>query len=389
MRGRKTVAVCAAICAGALMATGCGSSDDDKSSQSSQGTKSSPKNPAVDAARAAVAEARRGPTGFEAGGPAFDVSKARGKTAYLIAANLSIPFIKEIEEGTVEGLKAAGVKTVVVDHKNDPSAAAKLIDQAISRKVDVIVSASLPAAILAEPLRRAKAAGIPFIQQFETDAEVTPEMSKLGVTAQVSECSACAGSLMADWAIMDSGAKVKSVGVFNSGIPYNKWQKEALTEQLESDCAGCSLSWKDVEIPANWATKLPTIASVALKDPTVNYLFPVYSDMATLMAPSIKAAGAADRTKLITYNATVGSLQAIKKGDVAADMGQPAAWIGWATADQVLRILTGEQPVADAKVPLRLFDKTNIDSVDLSAPSDRWYNVDFRAGYRELWGLNG
>jgi len=55
-------------------------------------------------------------------------------------------------------------------------------------------------------------------------------------------------------------------------------------------------------------------------------------------------------------------------------------------ADQVMRVMSGAPPVADIKVPLRLFTRENIDTIDLGA-EESWYGkVNFPEGYRKLWG---
>jgi len=53
---------------------------------------------------------RQIPTKFNAPGPAVDASRASGKTACLIAADLSVPFTKDEQDGAIQALNAAGVR---------------------------------------------------------------------------------------------------------------------------------------------------------------------------------------------------------------------------------------------------------------------------------------
>ena len=89
--------------------------------------------------------------------------------------------------------------------------------------------------------------------------------------------------------------------------------------------------------------------------------------------------------------ATPSVLQSLKNNDVvAANVGANPEQYGWSFADQSLRLLSGQEPVKDVKLPLRVFTRNNIDSIDLKAPQQTWYgNVDFKSAYQKLWGLNG
>jgi ABC-type sugar transport system substrate-binding protein len=107
------------------------------------------------------------------------------------------------------------------------------------------------------------------------------------------------------------------------------------------------------------------------------------------MLPAVHAANAQDRVKIVSFNALPAILTSLGKGDVvAADVGASGQQLGWALADQVLRVLTHHRPVLNVQLPIRLFDGTNVGSINLNAPQQTWYgNVDFAAAYQKLWGL--
>jgi ribose transport system substrate-binding protein len=111
--------------------------------------------------------------------------------------------------------------------------------------------------------------------------------------------------------------------------------------------------------------------------------------MIALMGPSVTRLNAQNRVKFVSYNATLPPMQQLKQGQlVAGDIGSPQHWLGWAIMDQTFRILTHRSPLADENIPNRLFDATNINSVNLSAPEGTWYGAtNFRQKYRKLWGM--
>src|SRR5882757_11228773 len=87
----------------------------------------------LNTAEARLDAARQIPTKFNAPGPAVDASRASGKTACLIAADLSVPFTKDEQDGAIQALNAAGVKVIQLDHKYDAALAARLFDQCINQ----------------------------------------------------------------------------------------------------------------------------------------------------------------------------------------------------------------------------------------------------------------
>lgn len=376
--------------AAALVAAvaGCGSSGGSSSSSSGEEGASGGSDAAlVSEAKAAVAEARKAPTEFVAPGPPFKASGAAGKTVFVIAAAVSVPFIAELDEGISDGLAAENVKTVVLDGQVNPARVTQFLEQAVAQNADLVINQTLPSSVVEGPMKKVKAAGIPVVQMFEEDpGPVTPEAEARGVVAQVSECSACAGKLQAQWAIANSNGNVNGVGIEQSAVTYGDIQREALKEEL-AECSSCSVNFVDTVSALDWATKIPTLTATSLRDETVNYFFPFYDNMVTSMIPAINAANAQERVEIVTYNANANILAEVQAGSVAADMGESAVWLGWAGADQALRVLNGVAPTTKSTVPMRLFDEANINSIDVSKPAATWFGVDFEAGFEKLWGL--
>ena len=107
------------------------------------------------------------------------------------------------------------------------------------------------------------------------------------------------------------------------------------------------------------------------------------------MLPAVHAANAEGRVKIVSFNALPAMMTSLRNGDVvAADIGTSGQQLGWALADQILRVLTHHKPVLDVQLPIRLFDAHNIGSIKLTAPQQTWYgNLDFGSAYERLWGL--
>jgi len=107
------------------------------------------------------------------------------------------------------------------------------------------------------------------------------------------------------------------------------------------------------------------------------------------MLPAVHAANAQKRVKIVSFNVTPAVMQAMAKSDVvAADCGTDPIRLGWACADQLLRVMSGVQPVPDIKLPIKLFTRDNVGGLDLSNISPAWFGpVDYRSEYKKLWGV--
>jgi ribose transport system substrate-binding protein len=123
---------------------------------------------------------------------------------------------------------------------------------------------------------------------------------------------------------------------------------------------------------ADWATRLQsTVQSQLAADPTINYVIPIYDGMSTYVVPGIQAAGATGKVKVATFNANLDPMKKMASGGaVSVDVGSSQAYEGWAYADQALRLMTGQQPLDDQLVPVRVFTAQNVDQQQLTREAE-------------------
>ncbi|WP_259313578.1 sugar ABC transporter substrate-binding protein [Capillimicrobium parvum] len=379
------------VVAVAAMLAGCGGGDSSTTATGGAGTSATgTQNAALDEARTSL-DQLRAPVQFKAPGPAFDAGGLTGKTVYAIVPGLSFPFVQSVVQGEKEAAEALGMNLVAVDSRGQVGTASGLIDQAVSRKAAAIILQSVPAEALAAPLKEAARAGIPIIELTARDPQAPPaSLEQLGIKGIVSFCYTCAARQMASVVATDSGGKANTVLVGSPDLATTGPMLKAFTEEYTRLCPGCKLATKQVQL-VQWNTQLPSLTSSVLKsDPDVNYMVPLYDAMEPSMAPSVARTGKAGNVKFVSYNATLPVMQALKRKDmVLADIGSPLVWLGWGAIDQTARILSGKPPVESENLPNRLFDASNIDSLDLSKPEEAWYGpADFRTEYKKLWGQN-
>lgn len=374
------------------MAAGCSSSSSSGATRSSNGaaatdSSATPRGSSsggAAAASAAVATAAKPPT-FQAPGPAFAANKAKGKKLWVIDVASSIPLTTVTDDAAKSALGLAGASLVRFDGKGSVSEFARGINAAIADKASGIALFAIDPALVAGPVKKATDAGIPIIVLQYGDASA---QMPLGLKAQATYCYSCAGEDMANSIIADSkGAKVGVDLIVSNEVSNSKPLIEGFTRALKAGCTSCSIQNDNVPI-ADWQTNIPTtVRSNISGNRNIKYVVPIYDGMALFAIPAIQTSGRSD-VKIVTFNASLGVMQNLAATKVVvADVGSPQAWEGWAMADQFMRVVTGQQPIQDEKVGLRLFDKSNIGSIDLGKPEQDWYGVSFEAVYRQMWQL--
>jgi ribose transport system substrate-binding protein len=388
MRGRLRISAGIASTAVAitLVATGCS-----KSTTAASGAAASSVD--LSAVESIISKAKATPA-FVAPGPAFDASKARGKTIFYIPLNSTLPFDTLMAKGAENAAQVAGAKFVLYSNQGKPSEWIQGMDSAISRRADLIVLAGSPDPKLLGPqIKAARAAGIPVICTHLYDGSyVQTALKELpDLAAIVPANHYMGGQLMADYAIKESKGNVDALFVTANEVQPSAGIAKTFVDELDKYCPKtCKAKVVNIPIPS-WAEKVPTtVQTELLKNPKINYVVPVYDGMTPLLNAGITQAGKGGSVKIVAYNGTASVLQMIqKKNLVVGEIGEPTDWLGWSIIDQALRILSGTPPTTNENTPLRVFDQDNVDEAGNPATQTQGYGdrQEYQNGYKALWGV--
>ena len=107
--------------------------------------------------------------------------------------------------------------------------------------------------------------------------------------------------------------------------------------------------------------------------------------MSTFVTPAIAIAERGEDVKVVTFNGTPFVLDLIREGSVEMDIGENLDWIAHAMLDAEMRLLCGQDPISDSKVPLRVFSAENIGEVGEPADPAMGYGDAYVQGYHDLW----
>ncbi|HVA91539.1 MAG TPA: substrate-binding domain-containing protein, partial [Chloroflexota bacterium] len=324
-----------------------------------------------------------GPTG------AFQAMRAKGKHVFFINLTEEIPALHEWGAVMAQQLKLVGVSTKVCDAKGAPEGIITCMQQGIAQHPDLIVAAALDTKFIAGYMSQAKNAGIKLITG-QTGIPGIPTAT--GDLAEATFNYQTVGNLLGAWYAADSGCKTAPQIITSTSSRQPSLAEVAgILSEIKLLCPHITpLPVQNVLIP-DWATKLPTLTrSLLLAHKDLTYLLPLYDGMTLYMVQQIQQMNLGRPVKIGSFNATPVVMQneLAKTSPLAADVGGPNQWYGYALADQALRVLTGTAPVADEQVPLRLFTRANIGTINVKADESTWYgSVNVNCKYHTLWHI--
>ena len=317
-------------------------------------------------------------------GPAFSTAKARGKTVFNIPFSSSIPFVITIDQSMQRIAKRFGIKFVEYANQGQPVQWAQGIQQAINQKADLIELNGAPnPAVLQPQLKQARAAGVAVTATHWDDVSLPPPPN---VTALIDPRYRQAGRLEADWVIQDTKGKADVLVVNSADIVPSNGIVAAIKDEFARYC-GSSCKVSVINVPGNaWPKIQNQVQTSLVNDPAINYVIPLYDSMSQWVVPAIQAAGRVGKVHIATYNGTPFVMKMLQTGNIVSmEVGENLDWLGWASMDQIMRVLTGQKPVKDEHTALRVFTKANIDQAGTPPAVDVGYGKAYIQGYNKLW----
>jgi ribose transport system substrate-binding protein len=385
-RSRKLVGVTLVAVIGLLLsACSTGTSDSGASSGSEDGGSS------VAAAVTANVEKYKGLPTFTPPGDPVDISKVRGKSMFVIPL-VPNPFNESIQNTMRDIAEKVGMKFTLYPNQGQASQWVQGMNQAITAKPDIIVLSTAPDPRVLQPqLAAAKKAGIPVVvTHFYDDSSPNPpdcEGCAAGVTALVTAPFNVAGTAAADWIINDSKGKANTLVIGGADILPSPGTVDTVKKEFQTNCPDCKVTVANIPV-SEWNTKTQSEIQAALnKDPSINYVYPLYDAMVAGAVPAVQTLGRKGKVKVVSYNGSPYVLKFIQDNNIAAmDVGEDTVGIGYASMDQSFRILAGMEPV-DQRTPIRIWDSTNVNEAGTPPKTGVGYGNALPEGFAKLWGL--
>ena len=369
--------VAAALAAG-LVLSGCSSSSEEAAPTEAASAPAAADGLAT--AKAAYDAALAASLTFAYPGDAFDASAASGKRVAMISINDQIPVLKQWTDTIAAGLESQGV---TITQKSDAGGVIdplpKFFAQAVTDKVDLIITNAVPAAVI--PL--ADLGDIPVMTTNQTAAPGVAVAD--GIAADPSFDYTLAASLMADWFCVTGAGAGNAVVWGSEGQASSPIMIQTIKDRVAEVCPDAKVDYQDAPLATWFDGTLEGVAKNAVTaDATITHLMPIYDGMTIATGAGLDAAGSAAIQS--SFNMTPAVAAGIGTSSVKMDVGCPNDWFSYATADAALRILTGNAVPDNYGITCKVFDESNIGSIDTSVENSlNWYGIDFAAEFAKFW----
>jgi ribose transport system substrate-binding protein len=379
-----TAALAAAIVAGSVT-----SSSQAEPSSAAAATVSVPQ------AKASVLAASRWPTTWR--GPTTPTKPQTGKKIVVISCSQATACAQEVD-GIVEGGKAIGWNMQVVDGKGDPSVYASSIRNAVTSGADGIILASINVGLVTDALRFAKAHKVPVLNNASItakDAGIDPSL----VAGDNPDPNPWRGRVTADWMIWNSGGKGQVVMFRTNDAGLNS--RDAATVARLKQCAGCKIldqinAGFDVTTTPKMSQAIGSILD-RFGD-TVQYIRTPYSAADAFTVPALQARGKTNVQLVSDSPSPLQMKQCYEGKNIGAVFGDDLNWVGWEAVDEMNRILEnpGRRPPPENTVWImrlspKYWPKGQPIPKGSTCPASGNFGegnpIDFRAKYKQLWGL--
>ena len=369
--------IAAALAAG-LVLSGCSSSSEEAAPTEAASAPAAADGLAT--AKAAYDAALAASLTFAYPGDAFDASAASGMRVAMISINDQIPVLKQWTDTIAAGLESQGV---TITQKSDAGGVIdplpKFFAQAVTDKVDLIITNAVPAAVI--PL--ADLGDIPVMTTNQTAAPGVAVAD--GIAADPSFDYTLAASLMADWFCVTGAGAGNAVVWGSEGQASSPIMLQTIKDRVAEVCPDAKVDYQDAPLATWFDGTLDGVAKNAVTaDATITHLMPIYDGMTIATGAGLDAAGSAAIQS--SFNMTPAVAAGIGTSSVKMDVGCPNDWFSYAAADAALRILTGNAVPDNYGITCKVFDETNIGSIDTSVENSlNWYGIDFAAEFAKFW----
>jgi ribose transport system substrate-binding protein len=392
MPGRRRLGVWKLALAAGLVAAvaGCGSTSSTSSSASAGsggvGTTTAAAAANTAAAQQLLAKYEKLPS-FVAPGPAFDAVKAmKGKKVMGICVADQIPLCQIIEKQQATEAARLGFTFTPWQNQGNQSQWIQGMSMAAAQKYAVIDLLGIDPKLVAPQIAQARAAGVKVISSHLAGFG-TPVPSTVDGAVRLPYYTV--GKILAAWSIVQNKGNVNALAIVADDLESSADVIKGLNDEFHSACKSCRLTTANVP-STQWTSGVQGQVSSGLqRDPTINYVIPIYDAMTQFAVAGLQVAGKAGTVPIDTFNGTPFALKLVKSGQIAMDLGENEAWIGDAILDADMRAAAG-MPVPSndySGAPLLIFTKDNVATAGNPPNPVDGYGQTWQTGFDKLWGL--
>jgi ribose transport system substrate-binding protein len=348
-------------------------------------------NPQATAAALIVDEALAPLDEFTPPGPEFDAADLEGEEIHYIVPVAEAQIFQLMKEQLDEAFGAVGASVhMCAGTGGSADSSANCLNQAVDAGAAAVITVAIPTELAPIAFQNVTDAGIPLLNVLTTPtgpgdptevAYLTPDMIELE-------------SWLTNWVIADSNAQAEVlVGNLLDNKVLQLWTAEGIVGVYDSGCDSCVVDVMDIS--ASTTDKVTSdVTAFFVSNPSTGYIqTPTDIGNAPAIQGLLATGKTPDQVKVAHLDGSLSTLTAISQNQwSAATAGWDPRALAWYSADQVLRMLSGQPAIDNPDFPFkRLFTEANIGDLELTQDayaSGEWYGTaDFVSGFQSLWGL--
>lgn len=379
-RGRLKAGV--AVAAVALLLAACGGKDDEGSSGSASdpGATGSSAAQVNEEAAAQVEQLLAGEADYPM--PTEPVEPGQHEVA-VITSGLGSPGPDVLADNAMEAIDAIGWTAAnPSDGKFTPTTQAQLIEKAVLEKVDGIILVSITPDAVAAAVKAADNAGIPIVC-----ALCGPDLPE-GMVG-VGNDALAAGQAQAAYAASKAEPGDTVIVYQNTEFKQSEQQMAEAAETVRELCPDCKVETPSLLLAEAATANAPIFTELLNKYPagSLGSVLMPFDTPASVLANSAAALGR-DDFNVIGLGALSPFVDMVGAGQPAvakADVLISTPLYGWASVDELARMLAGQDTWEADKMPVGLIDKDtygNYEKGNIFVLPD----FDYEAKFQELWG---
>ncbi|MGN8022563.1 ABC transporter substrate-binding protein [Phyllobacterium sp. 22229] len=278
------------------------------------------------------------------------------KTIALVQINQQALFFNQMNQGAQKAADAAGVKLVIFNSNNEPTAQNSAVETYIQEKVSGLAVVAIDVNGLMPAVKQAADAGIPVVA-IDAILPEGPQKAQIGVDN--AKAGADMGKFFLDYvkANMGGKAKIGVVGALNSYIQnvrqegFEKTIKGADGVVIAGVVDGQNVQDNALAAAENLITGNPDLTAIyATGEPAL---------MGAIAA--VQSQGKQGTIKVFGWDLTAEAIAGIDAGFVAAVIQQDPSAMGAAAVNALQKVAAGQTVEKNIAVPVTIVTKANVD----------------------------
>jgi ribose transport system substrate-binding protein len=305
-----------------------------------------------------------------------------GKLVVDISLSPEEPASLSTAEGVVEAAEAIGWQGKILYGEFSAAKTNAAFEQAIALGADAVVTQGIEPSQYKSAIKKLHESGAVMVSDYSDEGTET------GADAEISEHSKLSGETAAAKAVVEAGGEGQfAVFNFPEYLVLNNRSEGA--EDKIKECGGCEVLPVVNTASAEAEKTLPTATSTLLqKNPDLTGILTGIDTFVTAyQLPTIRQQGS--EVGVYTYLGGKPTLEAVEKEEIKAVVVVPLIWGGWASVDNILRLMDGQE-TNDGAMPQRIIDPENVkEALETAGPNGFWDadGFDYRGEYEKLWGV--